>query len=106
MADPSADFSVTKALAGVLGSFVSMRFVPGTVLERMTMGAGGAALSYYAATPAAVWFGMQSAEGLVGFLIGLFGMSLVSKFYEVIAALDAKTMASDLWETVKRKLKA
>jgi len=102
MADP-VDFSLAKLLAGVAGSVVSLRFVQGTIPERMFMGIGGAALSYYATTPASAWIGIHDAEGLVGFLIGLFGMAIMSKIYEVILLADAGKIAADTWETIKRK---
>lgn len=102
MAD-NLDFSAAKLLAGLAGSVVSLRFVQGTIAERVFMGIGGAALSYYATTPAAQWVGVRDAEGLVGFLIGLFGMAIMAKIYEVILLADSGKMASDLWETIKRK---
>lgn len=49
-------------------------------------------MSYFGTPVAATWIGMVNAEGLVGFLIGLFGMSVVSKFYEVIQAVDPKAV--------------
>ena len=97
------DFSIAKLLAGVAGSVVSLRFVQGTITERAFMGIGGAALSYYASTPAAQWVGVKDAEGLVGFLIGLFGMAIMAKVYEVIQSADATKIAMDGWETIKRK---
>ena len=103
MADPTPDFSIAKLAAGLAGSVVSLRFVQGTIPERIFMGIGGAALSYYASTPAAQWVGIKDAEGLVGFLIGLFGMAIMAKVYEVILVTDAKMIASDLWTSVKRK---
>ena len=102
----TGEFSLVKFVSAVLGGFVSLRFVQGTLFERITMGIGGATLSYLASTPAAKWLGMEGAEGLVGFLIGLFGMAIIAKIYEVITLLDAKVIASDLWEAIKRKWKA
>ena len=104
MSDQTPDFSLAKLLAGLAGSVVSLRFVQGTLVERMFMGIGGAALSYYASTPAATWVGVKDAEGLVGFLIGLFGMALMAKVYEVILLMDAKKIAADSWAAIKRKL--
>lgn len=103
MADQTPDFSVAKLMAGVAGSVVSLRFVQGTIVERIFMGIGGAALSYYASTPAAQWVGVKDAEGLVGFLIGLFGMAIMAKLYEVILIMDATTIANDAWASIKRK---
>lgn len=97
------EFSIAKLLAGIAGSFVSLRFMSGTLIQRMTLAVGGAAMSYYATTPFAYWVGAQNAEGLVGFFIGMFGMAIASKAYEIIQLADAKMMAADVWEWVKRK---
>lgn len=106
MADATPDFSVAKLVAGVAGSFVSLGYVKGSYLERLSMGIGGAALSYYGTTPASNWIGVPDTEGLIGFMIGLFGMAIMSKVYEVIQMADAQQIALDLWERVKRKWSA
>lgn len=106
MSDPLPDFSLAKLAAGVAGSVVSLRFVQGSVLERLFMGIGGAALSYYATTPVSMWVGVKDAEGLVGFLIGLFGMAVMAKIYEAIQVADATKIAGDAWEALKRKWSA
>lgn len=97
------DFSMIKLAAGLAGAVVSLRFVQGSYLERLTMALGGAALSYFGTTPLSDWLAAPKAEGVIGFFIGLFGMAIVAKVYEVIQMLDAKQAASDVWETVKRK---
>ena len=97
------DFSLVKLAAGVAGAVVSLRFVQGTFFERLTMAIGGAALSYFATSPLAEWLGAAKSEGVIGFFIGLFGMAIVSKIYEVIQMVDAKQVAADTWRMVKRK---
>lgn len=92
-----------KIAAGVLGAFVSLRFVQGTLVERGFMFVGGAAVSYYSTGPLAEWIGGRGIEGLIGFFAGLLGMTLVAKAYEVIQALDAKQISADLWAWFKRK---
>ncbi len=94
---PDWDPFTTKSIAGLLGAAVSLRFVGGTFIERATMAAGGAALSFYGSDWTTALLGMKGAEGLVGFLIGLFGMAIIAKIYEVIHALDAPKMAADAW---------
>lgn len=100
------DFSAAKLISGVAGAFVSLRFMQGTAAEKLIMAVGGAALSYFATTPVAQWLAMQQAEGLVGFLLGLFGMSIATKVYEVIQLMDARRIAADLWEWLTRKWRA
>jgi hypothetical protein len=97
------DFSVAKLAPAVVGAMVSLKYMQGTYIERLAMAVGGAALSYYGTTPVAVWSNAPGAEGLIGFAIGLFGMSIVAKCYEIISLIDAKQAAIDLWATLKRK---
>lgn len=103
MTDTTADVSIAKLVAGLAGSVVSMKFVQGTYPERLLMCAGGAALSFYATTPVHQWVNLQNTEGLIGFLIGLFGMAIVAKGYEVLQMMDAKQIAADTWAWVRRK---
>lgn len=103
MTDQPPDGHIFKLIAGVAGAVVSLRFVQGTWPERTIMAIGGAALSYFASDNVAAWLNVPQALGLVGFLIGLFGMAIVAKVYEVVQLLDAKQISIDLWETVKRK---
>jgi hypothetical protein len=100
------DIGVIKIISGVAGSFVSLRFIQGSWIEKLIMSIGGSCLSYFATTPIAVWLNVVNAEGLVGFLIGLFGMSIAAKVYEVIQFIDAKSAASQLLEWIARKWKA
>ena len=100
---PDHDFSIVKLAAGIAGAVVSLRFVQGSLFERTTMAIGGAALSYFGTSPLASWMAAQNAEGVIGFFIGLFGMAIVSKVYEVIQMMDAKQIAADTWRMVKRK---
>lgn len=67
-------------LAGVAGALVSMRFVQGTFVERMIMMFGGASFSYYASE--IISQKLSIPEGLTGFLLGLFGMSILSRLWD------------------------
>ncbi|VTU32375.1 hypothetical protein H4CHR_02999 [Variovorax sp. PBS-H4] len=104
--DAFSGLSPTKLAAGIAGALVSMKFLQGTWPEKLGMAAGGSALSYFATTPIAEWLSTPRAEGLVGFLVGLFGMAIVSKGYEVIQMLDSKEMAKEAWAWCVRKWKA
>lgn len=101
---PVADISIANLIAGIFGAFVSLRFVTGSLLERFVMALGGAVMSYYATPPAARWLGMEQAEGLVGFLIGLFGMAIVAKVHETIQVLPAAQIAVQAVEALRRRL--
>jgi hypothetical protein len=98
-----SDINVFKLVAGLAGAVVSLRFVQGTWMERTLMAVGGAAMSYLGTTPLAEWLQAPKAEGVIGFFIGLFGMAIVAKIYEVVQLLDAKQIAADVWATIKRK---
>lgn len=69
-------------LAGVAGALVSMKFLSGTLSQRLTSAASGVLLSYYAAPTLSHKIAMP--EGLAGFLLGLFGMAIVSRAWEFV----------------------
>jgi hypothetical protein len=89
---PEFDIMITK-LAGVAGAFMSLTFIKGSWSERIVMAAGGAVVSLYA-TP---WVALRTGlpEGLTGFLLGLFGMAICAKVWEVIQS----TPIADLWKS-------
>jgi hypothetical protein len=98
------DPTILKLGASMLGSLISLRFIKGTKIEVLLMFIGGTALSFYATDPVANWVGGGgSIFGLVGFLLGLIGMTIVAKIYEVIQLLDSKQIAKDVWEWVVKK---
>lgn len=72
--------SIAAKLAGIAGALVSMRFLKGTVVEKLTMAAGGAVFSFFAADFVATKTSVP--PGLSGFLLGLFGMSILSRAWE------------------------
>lgn len=90
------DILATK-LSGVIGAFVSMRFLTGSVKERLTSAVAGAVTSFYSAPWVAVRLGMP--EGLAGFLIGLFGMAVCSRLWVWIQS----TTLADVISMVGRK---
>lgn len=97
---------VVKVVPATLGTVVSLGFIKGTALERLCMTIGGISLAYYATPVSAHWLNMGTAEGvgLVGFSIGLFGMTLVAKIHEALQAIDAIAVGKDLWNTAKKRL--
>lgn len=82
-------------LAGVAGALVSMRFLNGTVLERILMATGGAFFSFYAAPWASERLSLP--EGLTGFLLGLFGMSVLARLWEWVQTTNAIRDFLDAW---------
>lgn len=80
-----------------------MRFIVGTIIQRLLMLIGGSALSYFASEYVVGWVGNEKALGLSAFLIGLFGMVLASKLFEGIHSLNMQKIFGDLWKSFKKK---
>src|SRR5690606_5682192 len=86
--------TLAAKLAGVAGAAVSMRYLQGSWPARLSMAASGALISYYAAPHLALRLGIP--EGLTGFLLGLFGMAIVSRGWEAVQAFPI----GPLWQAV------
>lgn len=80
---PDIPPEASKFSAGFVGSLVSLRWLPGTVLQRIQMLAAGTAVSWFAADPIAKWSGMNA--GTAGFFLGVFGMAVVDKIFTAIS---------------------
>lgn len=93
--DPLPD--LTKFAASLIGSLVSLRWLPGSCWQKLHMLLAGTALSWYLTGPLAAWAGMN--EGTTGFFLGVFGMTLIAKIFELIAA----TQVADLFIEWLRK---
>lgn len=98
MSDVNVDGLMAK-LAGVAGAIVSMRFLQGTFIERSTMAVSGAVLSYFMSPYISMKTGLP--EGFCGFLLGVFGMAVVSRVWEVIET----TPIGEFWEIVLTRLR-
>lgn len=81
---------VQTLVASVLGAMTSLLFNRGAIwARRLGLVAGGSCIAFYAAEPTILWLGMASRyESLAGFLIGLFGMSLVDAVMRAIGQAD------------------
>lgn len=70
-----------ELLPGAAGSFgAAALFLKGAWTRRLGMAVLGSAASYYGAPHIATTLGM--AEGLAGFLLGLFGMAVVDGIFK------------------------
>ena len=98
--DTSSEVSLGKIIAGGAGAFVSLRFVQGKWYEKVIMVVGGTLLSVFAAGPTARYLHMTDAEGLCGFVIGLFGMAVVAKVYETIQAVETQKFLDRLLDWI------
>lgn len=88
-----ADVVLTK-LSSVAGALVSMKFLSGTVTERLLTASAGALLAYIVSPHLASRIGLP--EGFTGFLAGLFGMAVMSRLWEFIQTAPI----SDFWKIV------
>lgn len=86
--------AVAAKLAGVAGALVSMRYLNGSWPARLSMAISGSILSFYASPWIAERIG--TPEGLAGFLLGLFGMAVVSRAWDTVQAFPIAA----LWQAV------
>lgn len=90
---------ITKALPGVFGSIGALLWIKGPMSRRISMVLLGSAASYYGTPHLSITLGM--GEGLTGFLIGLFGMSIVDSIFKTWQELDLSTI---LREFLRKRL--
>ena len=95
--DDNYNSAITK-VAPIAGALISLNFVKGSWNEKILMFAGGAVLSFYASPYASIKTGLP--EGFTGFGLGLFGMAICAKLYEVIQSLPIK----EFWHSVLRRV--
>lgn len=87
-----------KVIPGVAGSFTALALmvIRGEKFKHaVLMCVCGILLArYVAATAAGV---MHSTEGVAGFVVGLFGMAIVSKVLDTILTFDGRLAAREAW---------
>ena len=88
-----ADFMVSEragaAIAGLIGSAISMNYIKGMSVRQWVFSiASSGAMAYYLALPAADYFEDDQLSGPIGFLIGLFGIAICAKVFYTIKTLD------------------
>lgn len=88
---------IVKAVPGVLGSFVSLIWIRGSLPQRLTSFVGGAAASYYGAEHMVALMGVsERMVGFSGFLVGMFGMAIAARVFDAIHAIDLGSFISRL----------
>lgn len=84
-------------LAGLFGSLLSLCFVEQIGnRQRAIAVVAGMAMSYYLSPLIAHLFSEGKFEAPIGFLVGLFGMSITAAVFKAI-------QSSDLWDLIKRR---
>ena len=84
---------ISKVLPGVIGSAGALLWIKAPWPRRVAMLALGSAASYYGGAHIAGLFGM--GEGLAGFLVGLFGMSVVDSIFKTWAELGLTSIVRE-----------
>lgn len=80
MPDQTLQPEIGKLAPGLIGSLGALLWIKGTWPRRIAMVALGSAASFYAGPLVATKLSM--GEGLAGFLVGLFGMSVVDSIFK------------------------
>ncbi|MHB0965557.1 MAG: hypothetical protein ACYC36_03795 [Bellilinea sp.] len=82
---------LSVVIAGFLGGIVSLRFFDGLQLyEKCGVATTGALAANYLTPGIIAYFDMlaSSYEGGIGFMIGLFGMSVTSAIFNILKTTD------------------
>lgn len=85
---------------GVAGSALALFFLRRPPTSLIGMFLGGCLLAFFGTHHVAIFAGMESAGGLVGFLLGLFGMALIAKLHDTIEAINP----AELWDAIRKKV--
>jgi hypothetical protein len=98
--DSVSDIVLAKSviLAGMIGGLLSMSFVDGmNKKQRIVAIASGMAMAHYLAPLIAFLFHAEDYQETIGFLIGLFGMSVCSTIFRAIKN-------SDIWALIQQRV--
>ena len=86
-----------KTLAGFIGGVLALRFFEGlTPTGKAWTVAGGMAMAYFVTHPVIDFFVLKPHyEGAVGFVVGLFGMSIAAALFSAVKQIElARIVAS------------
>lgn len=92
------------AVPGVMGALVAIPFTQGPLFMRLSMFVGGVSLSKWGTQPLVESLGVTSSVGLIGFILGLFGMSIAAKVYEAIGSFRASEVGEAVVAWFKNKM--
>lgn len=91
---------ITKVVPGALGSLFSMLWLKETLGRRISMFFGGVTIAFYGTPYAAKVTNFDN--GIAGFLLGLFGMSLVASLFQGWQKLDMSIILRDTLRSLLR----
>lgn len=91
------DFMVSErsgaAIAGLIGSVISMNYIKGMNAKQWAFSiSSSSAMAYYLALPTADYFQDVKLAGPIGLLIGLFGISICAKIFDTIKTLNVSAI--------------
>jgi hypothetical protein len=93
------------AAPGLIGALIAIPWTQGPLLMRASVFLGGIALSWFGTAPVSSVLGMaDSAKGLAGFVLGLFGMSVAAKVYEAITSFDSSAIGKAVIDFIRKRL--
>lgn len=85
-------------LAGLFGSVLSLSFVDGmSWRQRAAAVVAGMVMAHYISPLIANLFHEENYEETIGFLVGLFGMSIVAAFFRAIKRADIWGFVEGRW---------
>jgi len=90
--------AIAGKVAGLAGAVVSMHFMQGTWPARVGMAVSGMVISYFGSPYLSTRTGLP--EGLSGFLLGLFGMAIVSRLWDWWEAFPVAAM----WQAILSRI--
>jgi hypothetical protein len=101
---PDVPPEVRSAAPGIAGSLLALFFLSRPPVMMAGVFLGGCSLSFFATQAVAEFVAMEKYPGLVGFLLGMFGMVLVAKAYDTIEALKPTEFADAIRDWVRKRL--
>jgi hypothetical protein len=96
---------VKEAAPGALGALVALRwYARYGKWQAASMFVGGCALSYFGSATVAGWLSLSGSIGLTGFLLGMLGMAVVAKIFDLIDQIDPVAIWTMVRDWIARKL--
>lgn len=81
---------------GIAGSALALFFMRRTPFVMVGIFLGGCVVSYYVTPWLYEQLDMERGRDMLGFIVGLFGMSTTAKIFDTLEAINA----SDLWKAI------
>lgn len=91
---------LNRSASGIAGSLLALFFMRRPPMEKFGIFLGGCLLAHFGGQLMTYVLDLKTFEGAVGFLVGLLGMRLVEKVYEMIEVIDLK----DLWVRLLKRV--